>query len=91
MRRRVSASPTYHPQVLLIYVRPPEQAASGINYHRCMVPFRKIFGPTKRDVNKILKSIEESGALMRPEIGRREGRIPELAEIITAGPTYNTT
>ena len=50
---------------------------SGINYYRHMVPFRKIFGPTKKNVNRILKFMEESGALTRPEIGRGEGRIPE--------------
>ena len=53
-----------------------ERVASGINHHGRMVPFRKIFGPTKGNASRILKFIQESGAFTRPEIGREEGYIP---------------
>ena len=46
-----------------------ERAAAGINYYGRMVPFRKIFGPMKKNASQILKFIQESGAFMRPEIG----------------------
>ena len=41
-----------------------------------MVPFHKIFGPTKKNTSRILRFIEESGAFTRPEIGRGEDHIP---------------
>lgn len=53
-----------------------ERVASGISYYGKMVPFRKIFGPTKKNASRILRFIQESGAFTRPEIGRDVDNIP---------------
>jgi hypothetical protein len=42
-----------------------------------MVPYRKIFGPTKKNASRILRFIQESEAFTRPEVGREDYFPPE--------------